>query len=84
MLSRYLHIVNMIARFAGGQSGGLLPERMFDIAAGWVSNTCSRGVASIVRQEGGGVELIIKVVLVGYVAYAVLGAPLLAPRRQRV
>lgn len=62
-------------------------EHMFDFVFGRVSNVCS--VRCAVGAHGpcpGGseMELVLKVVLVGYVLYAVLGAPMVATQRERI
>jgi hypothetical protein len=56
---------------------------MFDIVQGRVSNICSGEAVGLHAVEGAGeMELMIKVVLVGYVLYAVLGAPMVTARRE--
>ena len=50
---------------------------MFGIEPQRVSNVCSGGPAPRAGRGGIGMELALKVILVGYVLYAVLGAPML-------
>ena len=72
-----MHFVNKLARCLGGQGSGLLIEHMFDSREARVSNMCS-----VTRVDGScAMEMTIKVLLVGYLVYMVLGAPLLATGR---
>lgn len=54
---------------------------MFDFGARRVSNVCSVQGSDVDRSEVDAMKLLLEVMLVGYVLYAVLGAPLLAPMR---
>jgi hypothetical protein len=65
-----------------GHIDGLPVEHVFDIGGAGVSNMCSVMRSGGARETEGAIEmeLMLKVVLVGYVLYAVLGAPMLAPR----
>ena len=63
-----------------------LYERVFDSRLGRVSNMCSITPRRTRRLRKEIVELILKVILVGYIVYAVFGAPMVTrtdadPRR---
>jgi hypothetical protein len=89
-----LHSIHPVPDFADrqytmhprcGQGRGRLIEHMFDIGRSRVSNVCSGGSGrASATWEAKKMELALKVILVGYVLYAVLGAPMVsaAPHRR--
>jgi hypothetical protein len=89
--SRGLHSIHPVPVFANrqydncGHVGGPPVEHVFDIRGCRVSNVCSvQGSGSGHGDGGDEMEMLLKVLLVGYVMYAVLGAPMLAHPRERI